>query len=93
VFSGVRAVEAQEAYDTKRKQLGITPQELDAERNRVQRWSVASDILSLSAVALGGYCVYLMAREQRDDAPVAERRGVLLEATLSVSGAALRGSF
>ena len=88
VVVGLQAVAADRDYDDALDTPGTSRKRLDEADAKATRWSVAADLLGVSALALGGYALYLTLRPA-ESAPEA----AALELGLSPGGARLRGSF
>jgi hypothetical protein len=62
VFSGFRALSAQDAYESKLGEAGTTRKELNDADSKALTWSLAADSFGIAALALGGYSLYLTLR-------------------------------
>jgi hypothetical protein len=60
--TGARALSAQHEYERLTRELGVTRQELDDVDQRAFHWSVAADVLGVSALALGIYATVITLR-------------------------------
>jgi hypothetical protein len=58
IACGVEAAAAQSQFERKRRELGITSRELEQADQKAFRWSVASDVASVGALAAFGYTLY-----------------------------------
>lgn len=66
-FTGVEALASQREYQRTIGAVGTTRAELDALDSRTTRWSVATDVLGVAALAIGSYSLYVTLR--RPDSP------------------------
>lgn len=69
-WAGLEALSAQHDYDDKLKQAPVTRRDLDHADAIATRYSVTADVLAVSAIALGGYALYLtLTLEPEHEAP------------------------
>jgi hypothetical protein len=75
-WAGLEARSAQHDYDDKLKQVPVTRRDLDHADAVATRYSVTADVLAVSALALGGYALYLtLTREPGREAPASASLG------------------
>ena len=90
-WAGLEALAAQHDYDDKLQQVPVTRRALDHADAIATRYSVAADVLAVSAIALGGYALYLTLTPERETPASAPSAAAQLE--LWPGGARVRGVF
>jgi hypothetical protein len=88
VFCGFEALAAQKHLERKRRALGASPAELESADRAVLRWSLATDLLGLGALAGFGHSLYLTLQP---GSPEGTAEGVRVE--LRASGVSVHGRF
>jgi hypothetical protein len=90
---GIEALNAERSFEHQRNQLGVSRHELDHAQAKTLYLSLKADVLAASALAVGGYSLYVTLRPPKQEHAAEHLGRIELHVLFTPTGTAVRGRF